>query len=33
MTKKNSIPVRYSGQHFTIDQELIKDAIDQANLT
>jgi len=30
---KNKIPVRYSGQHFTIDKVLIKDAIKQANLT
>ncbi|MDD4087844.1 MAG: rRNA adenine N-6-methyltransferase family protein, partial [Bacteroidales bacterium] len=30
---KNRLPVRYSGQHFTIDKLLIKDAIKQANLT
>ena len=30
---KNKIPVRYTGQHFTIDKVLIKDAIKQANLT
>lgn len=32
MTKKKS-PVRYTGQHFTIDKMLIKDAIKQANIT
>ena len=30
---KNKKPVRFSGQHFTIDKVLIKDAIKQANLT
>lgn len=29
---KNKIPVRFSGQHFTIDKLLIEDAIKQANL-
>jgi 23S rRNA (adenine-N6)-dimethyltransferase len=32
MTKKK-IPVRFTGQHFTIDKVLIKDAIKQANIT
>lgn len=32
MTKKK-LPVRFTGQHFTIDKVLIKDAIKQANIT
>ena len=32
MTKKK-LPVRFTGQHFTIDKVLIKDAIRQANIT
>ena len=32
MTKKK-LPVRFTGQHFTIDKVLIKDAIRQANLS
>ena len=31
MTKKK-LPVRFTGQHFTIDKVLIKDAIRQANI-
>lgn len=30
--KKKKLPVRFTGQHFTIDKVLIKDAITQANL-
>ncbi|KAB4120287.1 rRNA adenine methyltransferase, partial [Bacteroides uniformis] len=29
--KKKILPVRFTGQHFTIDKVLIKDAIRQAN--
>lgn len=32
MTKKK-LPVRFTGQHFTIDKVLIKDAIRQANIS
>ena len=32
MTKKK-LPVRFTGQHFTIDKVLIEDAIKQANIT
>jgi 23S rRNA (adenine-N6)-dimethyltransferase len=32
MTKKK-LPVRFTGQHFTIDKVLIKDAIKQSNIT
>ena len=31
MTKKK-LPVRFTGQHFTIDKVLIEDAIKQANI-
>ena len=31
--RKNKIPVRLTGQHFTIDVTLIEDSIKTANLT
>lgn len=31
--KKKKLPVRFTGQHFTIDKVLIKDAIRQANIS
>lgn len=30
---KNKLPVRFTGQHFTIDKVLIEDAIKQSNIT
>lgn len=33
INKKKKLPVRFTGQHFTIDKVLIKDAIRQANIS
>ena len=33
LTTKKKLPVRFTGQHFTIDKVLIKDAIRQANIS
>ena len=33
MKTKKKLPVRFTGQHFTIDKVLIKDAIRQANIS